>query len=186
MRVNKRIPLRSIKNLLCCLLAALAAAACINPDTQFHSYRTLPARGWHQTDTLHFTLRLDDSLALYKIWVEIRHRNEYPYLNLAMLLTAQPDGEEQCYADTLTCTMMQPDGKWKGDGWGGLYEVSFACANLRAPRTGEYHFMLSHCMRDTLLSGINDAGIRIEKAVNGYGSRAVSPAPDNPVDAAPR
>ena len=84
---NRNFGLKSI----ILLFVASALSAC-NEQTVYHVFQSIPTEGWQREDTLCFRAEVPDSLTYYKLSIEIRNRNNYPYqnINLSVSCTA-PD-----------------------------------------------------------------------------------------------
>ena len=74
-------------------VASLLFGAC-NGQTVFHSFQSLPDRGWQRQDTVDFYVNVSDSFTAYRLEVKIRNNTDYPYQNLPLSVTT-------CNADTL-------------------------------------------------------------------------------------
>ena len=66
--------------------------------------------------------------------------------------------------DKFEITLADPAGKWLGGGFGGLKtrEVIFR-RNVFFPVSGNYKITIQQGMREDVLTGISDVGVRIEK-----------------------
>jgi gliding motility-associated lipoprotein GldH len=95
--------------------------------------------------------------------VDIRNKGNYPYSNLWLFLSIRsPDGKQ--VTDTVEFTLAEASGRWKGSGLGGLYDNQILYKkSVYFPHKGYYRFSLKQGMRDNVLKGINDIGIRVEK-----------------------
>lgn len=67
--------------------------------------------------------------------------------------------------DTIEFYLADEFGKWLGNGVGSVFNMPVLYQqNFKFPKKGVYHFDIQHGMRDSLLSGINNVGIKVEKA----------------------
>lgn len=155
---NRNFGLKSI----ILLFVASALSAC-NEQTVYHVFQSIPTEGWQREDTLCFRAEVPDSLTYYKLSIEIRNRNNYPYqnINLSVSCTA-PDGKS-LPADTLQLILADKEGIWKGDGWGGLYQSAFPAGSVQIDKPGTYLFKVAYTLPDKTLPGINDIGIKLER-----------------------
>ena len=77
------------------------------------------------------------------------------------LHTTFPNGNQT--HDTIECIFAYPDGRWIGDGSGSMRDLKILLNNnLRFPIKGNYHFEIEQAMREPVLEGITDVGLRIE------------------------
>lgn len=143
------------------MFVACILTAC-DKQTVFHAFQPLPSDGWKKKDTLFYNVSVPDSQTYYKLSVEIRHNNDYPYQNLNLAVGYEGPEISQPLSDTLRLTLSDERGKWKGKGWGGLYLAAFPTGSIRIGKTGEYRFKIIQLLPDELLPGINDVGIRLE------------------------
>lgn len=128
----------------------------------YESYRRLDDKGWNKDSLVVFRAQLTDTIKNHNLYVNIRNKGTYPYSNLWLFLTIQsPDGTSK--TDTVEFTLAEPSGKWKGSGIGGLHDNQIPYkSSVYFPHKGEYVFSLKQGMRDNVLPGIRDIGVRIE------------------------
>ncbi|MCF0256076.1 gliding motility lipoprotein GldH [Bacteroides heparinolyticus] len=150
-----------LKGIILLFVASLWTAC--DRQTVYHAFQPLPSKGWQRTDTLFFKAEVNDSLTLYRLSVEVRNRNNYPYQNLNLSVCCTPPDSVPLPADTLQLTLADKTGAWQGNGWGGLYLTDFPAGNIRIGKPGTYLFKISHTLPDSILPGINDVGIRLWK-----------------------
>lgn len=134
-----------------------------NENTLYHSYQSLPLEGWKKSDTLFFNIPLKDSLTLLRLSAEIRNESNYKYQNLYLIISHNLEDSTSWKTDTLQFTLSNNEGKWKGTGWGSLFQTSTYIGNAVARRPGSYTLKVFHGMQDDPLKGLNDIGIKIEK-----------------------
>ncbi len=130
----------------------------------FESYYELDSNGWNKDSVVVFDVKLSDTISNNNLYINIRNKGTYPYSNIYLFLTVgSPDGK--LLTDTVEFTLADPSGRWKGSGIGGLHDNRILYkSSVYFPRKGDYRFMIKQGMRDNVLSGIRDVGIRIEKA----------------------
>ena len=98
-----------------------------------------------------------------KLTVEIRNRSTYPYQNINLSVCYDSPELKKLQTDTLTAVLADKEGIWKGDGWGGLYQSAFPAGNIKIGKPGEYLFKVAYTLPDSLLPGINDVGIKLQR-----------------------
>lgn len=145
-----------LRNLILLLLAVCTMTAC-DKQTVYHAFRSIPIEGWQRQDTICFDVNVPDSQTYYKLSVEVRNRNDYPYQNLQLSVS------HQSHTDTLQLTLADKQGIWKGEGWGGLYQTRILVGSTRIDRPGQHQFKIAYTFPDKTLQGINDVGIRLER-----------------------
>ena len=145
------------------LFVASTLVAC-DKQTIYHSYQSLPAEGWQKKDTLSFNVEVPDSFTYYKLSVEVRNRNDYPYQNINLSIRyIAPTDTLSLPADTIQLTLANKEGKWKGTGWGSLYQSEFPIGSIQIGKPGIYQFKIAYAFPDKVLSGINDIGIKLKR-----------------------
>jgi len=155
-------PKKILNSSLWAILISLVTVSCSGNDIYFQ-YDSVNPKGWSKDSLYGFDIPVTDTVALYNVYVNIRNRGEYPYQNLWLFLTKiTPDSVES--KDSIECYLADQRGKWLGKGLGSILEMPVLYQQkVRFKSSGIYHYKIVHGMRDSLLSGINDIGIRVEK-----------------------
>ena len=102
----------------------------------------------------------------------MRNNNDYQYSNL-FLIVGIDFPNNFSVIDTLEYEMANAEGKFLGSGFTDLKENKLEYkSNVIFPSTGTYHISVQHAMRKSgdiegisLLQGITDVGLRIEKNI---------------------
>ena len=144
------------------IFISLIAVACTSNDVYFQ-YQSVASQGWNKDSLYRFDIPIVDTIATYNVYVNIRNRGEYPYQNLWVFLAkTTPDSIES--KDSIECYLADKRGKWLGSGLGSILEMPVLYQqNVRFSKAGTYHYKIRQGMRDSLLKGINDIGMRVEK-----------------------
>lgn len=154
-----------MKQIIFYILSILLLAGIVSCDRQrvFESYQKLDENGWHKDSVLVFNIALTDTIKNHNLYVNIRNEGTYPYSNLWLFLTiGSPDGKQ--LTDTVEFSLAEPSGRWKGSGIGDLHDNQILYkSSVYFPNKGDYTFQIKQGMRDNVLQGIRDVGIRIEK-----------------------
>jgi gliding motility-associated lipoprotein GldH len=105
-------------------------------------------------------------VSAYDVYVNIRNRGDYPYQNLWLFLNkTTPDSLQS--KDSIECYLADKRGKWLGTGIGSIKEMPVLYKqNVRFNKPGIYRYKIVQGMRDSILKGINDIGMRVEKVTN--------------------
>lgn len=161
-----------MRNLLkaLCLLLACGAGACGEEQTACHGFRPVPQEGWRRGDTLRFGAAVADPGALFRVVVGVRNGADYPYRNLVLHVDCLSPDSLWVAADTVEVMLADERGSWMGHGWGGLYQSSFPAETVRLGEAGRYVFCVSHAFPDSLLRGISDIGLKLERLSGPSGS----------------
>lgn len=157
-----------MRQLICLFLALslLAGMASCDRKRVFESYYRLEKNGWHKDSVVVFSTVIKDTIQKHNLFVNIRNKGTYPFSNLWLFLTiGSPDGTMR--TDTVEFSLAEPSGRWKGSGIGGLHDNQILYKKgVYFPRKGKYTFQIKQGMRDKVLQGIRDIGIRIAKTSN--------------------
>jgi len=148
---------------LMAVLALLALAAC-DTDVYYEKNIHIESAQWNQDSALVFDVNITDSIESFDFYLNIRHNNDYEFRNLFLFIhTYYPNS--QYTSDTIEILMADASGKWYGEGFGDLKEVSILLKKgVYFPFPGNYKFNIEQAMRRENLVGIEDFGLRIELA----------------------
>lgn len=152
----------SLKDLILAFICFTGLCAC-QPGVVFHAFRSVPTTGWRADDTLCFYLALPDSTATYILSVELRHQLDYPYTDLPVSITASTASDSILSADTLCIPVADGQGNRTGIGWGDLRVTVSPPLRLSAGGSDTLQLTLRPALGDSILPGVNDVGICIEK-----------------------
>ncbi len=149
-------------SLLILLFSSLFLTGCINNDV-YLKYKTITTNGWNKDSLCTFDIQIKDTTASYNLYVNIRNRGEYPYQNLWLFLSKMsPDST--LIRDSIECYLADKRGKWLGTGIGSVLEMPVLYQQkVKFSKAGRYQYKITHGMRDSVLIGINDIGMRVEK-----------------------
>lgn len=149
-------------NWLIVLLTPFIFISC-NWNDVFISYKPIADKGWSKDSLYSFDVSITDTKTLYNIYVNIRNNGDYPYQNMWIFLkNQQPDSV--IVSDSIECYLADQRGKWLGKGTGSVYEMPILYQqNIKFEKPGIYHYTLVHGMRDSVLKGVSDIGLRVEK-----------------------
>ena len=145
---------------LICLV--ILTFSCQNNDV-FLKYKTIPLQGWSKDSVFTFEVPITDISTAYNVFINVRNRGEYPHQNL-WLFVQKTSPDSIVSKDTINFYLADQRGKWLGSGVGSVFEMPVIYQrNFHFPKAGKYSFGIIQGMRDTILIGINDIGMRIEK-----------------------
>lgn len=144
------------------IMAALLALCSCSTNVVYDQFVTMPQGGWPADSLAVFRTEIQDTTVAYDIYFQVRNNNDYAYSNLWLFVDiVAPDGHMQ--RDTLECLLADPDGTWRGGGWGSLYTekcpYKLGCQFIQS---GPYTFRIVHGMRADQLEGIQNVGLLIE------------------------
>lgn len=155
--------IKKSSSLVLFLLIVLAFAGC-DSNRVFEDYYSTGGNGWNKDSVAVFQFDIESSSESYNFYLNSRNIENYPYSNLWLFVEiTSPD--RQVVRDTVELKLAEPNGKWLGKGTGGVYthQVLYR-ANVYFPVKGDYAVTIENAMRDDVLKGLKDVGIRLEKA----------------------
>ena len=140
----------------------LALSSC-DPEKIYESNVNIPAHGWHSGEFTNFTVDITDTVSLCNIFINVRNNSKYKYMDLWLFVDIHsPLGYME--RDTINIMLADHRGKWLGYGLGNKFDTRiYLRRNVRFPVIGEYVFEYEQAMRDEVLIGIEDIGLRIER-----------------------
>ncbi|MBR1517207.1 MAG: gliding motility lipoprotein GldH [Bacteroidales bacterium] len=147
------------------ILSALLAAC--RSDVVYTETHAVDDHGWNINEPLHYSLDIDDTTAVYNLFVDLRICRNYAYSNSFLFLrTTFPDS--RVAIDTLECPLAFADGQWRGKENGRYIDNRyFFKKHVIFPQSGTYTFEITHGMRDTAIAGIKDVGLVMKRAKPG-------------------
>jgi len=142
------------------MLLAVVTLSCDNSTWYSENYR-LENEKWSMYDPAKYACTIEDTVRTYDIEFSLRTSTDYPYRNMYLfIVTSFPSGTT--VTDTLNAMVTDEKGRWMGKGAGDLRELTIPYkANVYFPEKGEYHFRVIHGMRDTVLKGVYDMGMKV-------------------------
>lgn len=161
MRINKS-KIRT-NNIIWLPVLLLLAACSFNQNTVYHSYNHVSNKGWSKSDTLAYYVLATDSLKPHMASVEIRNQESYLYKDIYLFISHNTKDSTIFITDTLHYMLADKNGKWLGAGLGTLFQSSLLYYKFTPEHSGNYTFKIAHGMKENLLKGISDVGLKIEK-----------------------
>ncbi|WP_407402795.1 gliding motility lipoprotein GldH [Chryseobacterium sp.] len=120
---------------------------------------------WNKKSVQKFNLEIKDPQNPKNIIFVVRNNNDYPYSNIRFIVNLQHKKEKTSQIDTLNYILAKPSGEWLGTGFGETKETLFQYKlNYKFPKEGTYEVDVQHAMRNDILTGIEDIGIKVETA----------------------
>lgn len=149
------------------ILVTLSVFYSCNSQRVFDKYEKIPESEWHKDSLVVFQMPVSGSQQNHNVFIQLRNETTYKYSNLWLFVKIEQLGG-QILRDTFEVVIAYPSGRWAGEGFGGLKTVeTLYRQNVYFPVPGEYTISLQQGMRDEILTGIHDVGIRIEKVSGG-------------------
>ncbi len=152
--------IKDIKKAAVASVMLATAASCHWGGTCYHRYSPV-GDGWSREDTVSFHLPQLEAGSAYRLYVDVRHSEAYPYYDLWLLVQHNVADSLKMETDTLQCRLHDADGYPYGKGLTGLYEVEIPSLRVVADGSRSAVVRLSHCMEGGHVDGITDIGIRL-------------------------
>lgn len=150
-----------IRNLFLSLCALIMLVSC-GEEAMYDEFVRVPNHGWNADSAVTFDVLVNDTNANYAVYVRIRHNANYPYQNLYLFRSIE-SAEEEVHHDKVNYQVAKPSGEWLGDGFGALktIEAPYSRSTLRFNKKGTYRFKFTQGMREDVLQGIEEIGLKI-------------------------
>ncbi len=144
------------------VLFASLLAAC-DSSVMYSDSKRIDDKGWNASDKLIFNCEVEDTTGNYLCCLDIRNSIDYSYSNIYFFIkTIYPDGT--IAVDTnVEFSLAERDGRWRGRQSGRYIDGRYPLCAFHFPQKGIYQFVVSHAMRDTILAGMHDVGMTIQK-----------------------
>ncbi len=139
-------------------MITMLATAC-NLDSRPHGeYRAVPAYGWSKTLSFAFVPQWGDSSRRHDIEVAIRHRDDYKYQNLSLVVDLI-DSTAHVERRNVNFHLSDGNGTRLGAGFGALYQASAVVAQDVDPLSVSKVVVWQAMDNIDRLEGITDVGI---------------------------
>ena len=140
------------------LMACMASLTSCNKGIIYSRFVPIPSGEWNVDSVARFHYSITDTETDYRMLVYVRHTERYPYQNMWLFIG---DG---MHTDTIEFYLADDRGQWLGDKNHGFIEmpVLFEQAKQFAD-TGTYTMTIQHGMRDSVLRGVMDVGLEIQR-----------------------
>lgn len=150
-------------NLFYLLIGLFVFNSCTGNDVYFQ-YHSVAQYGWDVDSVYVYDINIADTNASYNVFVNVRNRGEYPHQNMWLFIKKSLAGDSVSLNDTINFYLADQRGKWLGSGVGSVFEMPVLYQQgIRFKKPGIYRYELTHGMRDSVLIGVNDIGLRVEK-----------------------
>ena len=145
-------------------IAGLLFFISCSPIDLYQKTAVIPAQQWFYNNKPEFTIAINDTTALYNVFVVLRHTDAYKYSNIWLNLGSKAPGDTMRYQN-INLTLSNDIKGWEGVGMDDIFEVRKNITPGPVPfkKAGNYLFSVAQIMRDNPLKHILNVGIRIEK-----------------------
>lgn len=142
------------------LLLGFMSCAKIN---LYEQQAAIPNQQWEAGFKPSFTFEIEDTAALYNIYVVVRHTDMYEFNNVWLKISTQAPGDS-LKSQNVNIRLATSTG-WLGTGMSDIFEVRRLLTNgpTGFKKAGNYTFTFEQIMRENPLEHIMNVGLRIEK-----------------------
>lgn len=147
------------------LLGGLLWQSC-NDNRLVDVFYPIEGKAWDYQDVKTVEVEVTDTIAPYDVYLNLRHAGDFEWQNLYLRVKiVSPTGDSS--VSRVSFQLAAPDGSWLGSGLGDIleYQVPYK-TGIQFKEVGTYLFFLEQHMRVNPLLGIQDVGLRVEKAKN--------------------
>lgn len=161
--MNPIVHNRSILRFLIGLMVGFMMCTSCQKGSVYHQSEVLPANKWNMNKKLIFSDTLPPTLpiSLHR-QLTLRNNNAFAYQNIWIYIkTFTADSSR---VDSINWQLAKQDGTWLGKGWGSLYTHTYDLPDLTFSEKDSlrwFRMELMHGLRDSLLSGVSDIGLRV-------------------------
>jgi gliding motility-associated lipoprotein GldH len=154
------------KNTWFLALSGLFSLVSCGPTPLVDELKTFEDAQWHMDSVVEVNWAPQDSGVPVFMSMYVRHFDDYPYNNLYLFRTISTiDGP--VYTDTVNVQLADALGHWNGSGMSTLktLEIPVGKSAVRFLQGERYSLHIQQGMRDTVLYGIQDVGVRLIPAL---------------------
>lgn len=150
--------------IICVIIGFVLLLSSCQTGPFFEKNSIIPSQEWEKAFQPEFQFEVQDTNALYDVFLNIRHSPYYRYTDLFLSTSELRPDSTEIIDSVRGISLADPEGKWLGKSTGHLYEQTVIWgANYRFLDTGIYTLRIRHQMDDPVLIGINDIGFKIVK-----------------------
>ena len=138
------------------VIGVLALFSSCSHDIVYSHFTPIPSDKWALDSVVRFDYSIADAEASYRMIVNVRHSERYPYQNMWLFVN---NGQRK---DTIEFYLADDRGQLLGDKHHGFVDIPVLLEEeFHFPDTGAYYLEIQHGMRDSLLRGVTDVGLEI-------------------------
>lgn len=141
--------------------AFIGLAGC-GPDLVYDDSVEVPESGWAYENPLRFNFSIEDTNAVYNLWLEVEHSPAYKYQNLyTKLHTTFPAGQQ--LEEMVSLELADKAGAWHGECNGEKCKLSIPVQiGAFFNQAGGYTLSVEQFMREDSIEGVNALRFMIE------------------------
>ena len=130
----------------------------------FEKQAQIPSQQWFYNNIPGFTFHIEDTGALYNVYIVLRHTDQYNYNNIWLRVGSKVPGDSM-YFQNINLILANDAKGWEGSGMDDIFEVrkNISPGPLSFKKPGDYTFSIGQIMRENPLKHILSVGVRVEK-----------------------
>lgn len=150
-----------MKNFIIVLFSIIIYSAC-DQKHYFSQYESTDVKAWKSTDTLSFSINIEEENKNYQYAISVRHSKEYEFSNIWLKVFVKGNAIDTSFRYEIP--LFKNDGKPYGKSSGSLCTQTIPLkTNLPIHKKGTYTIKIQQLMRKDPLDGISDIGVIIDK-----------------------
>lgn len=130
----------------------------------YEHHTNISSKGWFASDSAKGNFYIEDTLASYRLFVVIRHKDAYQFGNIWLNVGLQSPNDTM-FAQKINFVIGTDATGWEGVGMGDIWELRKPLNDFpqQFRKSGNYHYSINQIMRENPLQGIMSVGLRVEK-----------------------
>ena len=149
------------------LYLILIIAAALNSCTRtgvFEKNIPIPGHQWESNFQPIIEFDLNDTTSTYRVYIVIRHTNQYKYNNLWVKGSVKEPGSKDWKSQQYDLLLANNEKGWLGTGMDDIFEHRILIQpETKFVKPGKYQYSIQQIMRDDPLLHVLNIGLRIEQ-----------------------
>lgn len=147
------------------LIFTLVAHSCTRTGV-FEKNVAIPAHEWESSYQPIIEFDLNDTTSTYRVYVVVRHTNQYKYNNLWVKASIKEPGSTDWKSQQYDLLLATNEKGWLGTGMDDIFEHRILIQpETRFTKPGKYQYSVQQIMREDPLPYVLNIGLRIEKVL---------------------
>jgi len=145
------------------LIITLGMYSCIRTGV-FEKNVDIPRHEWESSYQPSIQFDLNDTSSTYRVYIVLRHTNQYKYNNLWVKASVKEPGSKDWKSQQYDLLLANNEKGWLGTGMDDIFEHRILIQpETRFVKPGKYEYTVQQVMRDDPLPYVMNIGLRIEK-----------------------
>lgn len=163
-KLNEGLQKRNGKKIIFIISLSIVLFSCGKIDL-FEKQAAIPKSEWFYNNVPEFTFHIEDTTAMYNMYVIVRHTDQYDFNNIWLRIGTQFPSDSMRFQN-INLTLGSDQKGWEGIGMDDIFEVRSAISPgpVSFKKAGNYTFSLGQIMRENPLEHVMNIGFRVEKA----------------------